>query len=99
LSGGEQRRVALAGVLAMRPRYLILDEPTAGLDPTGRRELLGLLLRLNREKAVAVVLVTHHLEDVAELAQQVVVLAQGRVAAAGPTPRCWEQDGGRRSRP
>src|SRR5690606_11634558 len=85
LSGGEQRRVALAGVLAMRPRYLILDEPTAGLDPAGRRELLALLLRLNREKGVAVVLVTHHLEDVAELAQQVVVMAQGRVAAAGPT--------------
>ncbi|OUN00790.1 MAG: energy-coupling factor transporter ATPase [Firmicutes bacterium ZCTH02-B6] len=84
LSGGEQRRVALAGILAMRPRYLILDEPTAGLDPAGRRELLTLLLRLNRERGVAVVLVTHHLEDVAELSQKVVVMDQGRVALQGP---------------
>ncbi|HLT58498.1 MAG TPA: energy-coupling factor transporter ATPase [Limnochordales bacterium] len=84
LSGGQQRRVALAGVLAMGPRYLILDEPTAGLDPAGRRELLGLLARLHREQGLAVVLITHHLEDVVRLAQKVVVLAQGRVAMAGP---------------
>jgi len=84
LSGGQQRRVALAGVLAMGPRYLILDEPTAGLDPAGRRELLQLLARLHREQGVAVVLITHQLEDVARLAQRVVVLARGRVALTGP---------------
>lgn len=83
LSGGQQRRVALAGVLAMRPRYLILDEPTAGLDPRGRRELLDLVARLNREHGVAVVLVTHHMEDAARLANKVVVLSHGRVALSG----------------
>jgi len=84
LSGGEQRRVALAGVLALGPRYLLLDEPTAGLDPVGRRELFELLVRLHREQGVAVVLVTHDLEAVARLAEKVVVLAGGRVALAGP---------------
>lgn len=68
----------------MGPRYLILDEPTAGLDPAGRRELLQLLARLHREQGVAVVLITHQLEDVARLAQRVVVLARGRVALTGP---------------
>lgn len=83
LSGGQQRRVALAGVLAMRPRFLVLDEPTAGLDPKGRRELLDVVTRLHREQGVAVVLVTHHMEDVARLADKVVVLAGGRVAMTG----------------
>ncbi|HEY8418350.1 MAG TPA: energy-coupling factor transporter ATPase [Limnochordales bacterium] len=84
LSGGQQRRVALAGVLAMGPRYLVLDEPTAGLDPIGRRDLLELLARLHREQGVAVVLVTHDLEEAARLAEKVIVLAGGRVALAGP---------------
>ncbi len=84
LSGGEQRRVALAGVLAMGPRYLVLDEPTAGLDPAGRRDLLDLLSRLHRQEGIAVVLVTHHLEDVAERAQRVILLGRGEVVAAGP---------------
>ncbi|MBO8141980.1 MAG: energy-coupling factor transporter ATPase [Firmicutes bacterium] len=84
LSGGQRRRVALAGVLAMRPKYLVLDEPTAGLDPAGRREILELVARLHRERGIAVVLVTHHLEDVARLAERVVVLAGGRVAMDGP---------------
>lgn len=83
LSGGQQRRVALAGVLAMKPRYLVLDEPTAGLDPRGRRELLDLIADLNRRGGVAVVLVTHHMEDVARLADKVVALSGGRVAMSG----------------
>lgn len=86
LSGGQQRRVALAGVLAMQPRYLILDEPTAGLDPRGRRDLLQLLTRLHEQQGMAVVLVTHNMEDVARLAQKVIVLSAGRVAMQG-TPR------------
>lgn len=86
LSGGQQRRVALAGVLAMQPRYLILDEPTAGLDPRGRRDLLQLLTRLHEQQGMAVVLVSHNMEDVARLAQKVIVLDAGQVAMQG-TPR------------
>lgn len=84
LSGGQQRRVALAGVLAMKPRYLVLDEPTAGLDPRGRRELLDLITALHREHGVAVVLVTHLMEDVARLADKVIALSGGRIAMSGP---------------
>ncbi|MFS8524488.1 MAG: ATP-binding cassette domain-containing protein, partial [Limnochordales bacterium] len=87
LSGGQQRRVALAGVLAMEPRYLVLDEPTVGLDPEGRRELLALLQRWRTERGGAVVLATHHLDDAARLADHVVVLSGGRVALSGPPGR------------
>lgn len=87
LSGGQQRRVALAGVLAMRPRYLVLDEPTVGLDPRGRRELLELLDRWRRDQGGAVVLVTHHMEDVARWASHVIVLFGGRVVLSGPPER------------
>jgi energy-coupling factor transport system ATP-binding protein len=78
LSGGEKRRVAIAGVLAMQPKYLILDEPCAGLDPRGREEILGQLKGLN-EKGLAIVLVSHSMEDVARLARRLVVIHQGRV--------------------
>ncbi|HHV56883.1 MAG TPA: energy-coupling factor transporter ATPase [Firmicutes bacterium] len=86
LSGGEMRRVAVAGVLAMRPRYLVLDEPTAGLDPRGRDEILGQVARLHRELGLTVILVSHSMEDVARLVDRLVVLHRGRVAAQG-TPR------------
>lgn len=83
LSGGQARRVALAGVLAMRPDVLVLDEPAAGLDPLGRREILDLIRNLHRE-GMTIVLVSHSMEDVAELATRVVVLDQGRVVMDGP---------------
>ncbi|MGE5591009.1 MAG: energy-coupling factor transporter ATPase [Bacillota bacterium] len=86
LSGGQVRRVAIAGVLAMRPKVLILDEPTAGLDPRGREEILGQVRRLHRDYGLTVVLVSHSMEDVARLAQRLVVLHGGRVALEG-TPR------------
>lgn len=85
LSGGQQRSAALAGVLAMEPRVLVLDEPMAGLDPSGRDRLEGLLREL-RGRGVTIVLVTHSMDDVARLADGAVVLDRGQVAAQG-TPR------------
>jgi energy-coupling factor transport system ATP-binding protein len=82
LSGGEKRRAAIAGVLAMRPEVLVVDEPTAGLDPLSREELLDLILGL-RESGVSVVLVSHDLDEVAEVADRVCVLHEGRVSAVG----------------
>jgi len=82
LSGGEKRRAAIAGVLAMRPEVLVLDEPTAGLDPATREDLLALILGL-REAGVSVVLVSHDLDEVAGVADRVCALHEGRVSAAG----------------
>jgi energy-coupling factor transport system ATP-binding protein len=76
LSGGEMRRVALAGVLASRPRLLILDEPTAGLDPAGRTELLGIIEEYHREGA-GIVMVSHSMDDIAQLAAKILVLKDG----------------------
>ncbi|MCL1849074.1 MAG: energy-coupling factor transporter ATPase [Clostridiales bacterium] len=78
LSGGEKRRVAIAGVLAMQPKYLILDEPCAGLDPQGREEITEQLRRLN-EKGLAIVLVSHSMDEVARLAKRLVVIHEGAV--------------------
>ncbi|BDG62252.1 energy-coupling factor transporter ATPase [Caldinitratiruptor microaerophilus] len=83
LSGGQARRLALAGVLSMRPQLLVLDEPTAGLDPLGRREMLDLVRRLH-EGGMGVVLVSHSMDDVAELVGRVIVLDRGRVVLDGP---------------
>jgi energy-coupling factor transport system ATP-binding protein len=85
LSGGEMRRAAIAGVLAMEPRMLILDEPTAGLDPKGRRDLLDHIRRLHRDHGLAVVLITHSMDAVAQLCERLLVLDQGRLVADGPT--------------
>ena len=82
LSGGEKRRVAIAGVLAMRPEVLVLDEPTAGLDPATREAMLGVIRDL-RDEGVTVVLVSHDLDEVAEVADRVCVLEDGAVAAVG----------------
>lgn len=86
LSGGQKRRVALAGVLAMEPEVLILDEPTAGLDPAGRREVLDLISELRRGRGITVLLVSHSMDDVAEYASRMLVVHQGGIAFDG-TPR------------
>ncbi|MBN1811689.1 MAG: energy-coupling factor transporter ATPase [Anaerolineae bacterium] len=84
LSGGEMRRVALAGVLAMHPKVLILDEPTAGLDPQGRRELLAQVRRWQEEIGMTLILVSHDLDELARVVERVVLLNDGQVAADGP---------------
>ena len=83
LSGGEKRRVAIAGILAMKPEVLILDEPTAGLDPRGRDEILGLISELHRDNNMTVILVSHSMEDVARYVERLVVLNDGRIFADG----------------
>ncbi|MGN0484674.1 MAG: energy-coupling factor transporter ATPase [Lachnospiraceae bacterium] len=86
LSGGQKRRVAIAGILAMRPQMLILDEPTAGLDPQGRDELLELLKKMHKEKQMTIVLVSHSMEDVANYVSRIVVMDHGEKMLDG-TPR------------
>jgi energy-coupling factor transport system ATP-binding protein len=87
LSGGEMRRVALAGILAMRPEVLILDEPTAGLDPRGRRELLTRVRLWQEEAGLTLIIVSHNLEELARVVERVVLLEGGQVAADGPARR------------
>ncbi|MTV85881.1 AAA family ATPase, partial [Streptococcus pneumoniae] len=77
-SGGQMRRVAIAGILAMEPRILVLDEPTAGLDPIGRKELMTLFKKLHQD-GITIVLVTHLMDDVAEFADQVYVMEKGKL--------------------
>lgn len=79
LSGGQKRKVAIAGILAMNPEVLVLDEPTAGLDPKGRDDILGVLKQLHRESGITVVLVSHSMEDVADYASRIIVLDKGKV--------------------
>ena len=83
LSGGQMRRVAIAGVLAMEPQPLVLDEPCAGLDPKGREEILGLISDLHRESGATIVMVSHSMDDVAALAERVIVMNHGKVAMDG----------------
>jgi len=83
LSGGQRRRVAIAGVLAMEPSYVILDEPTASLDPRGMRELLDYICKLHRDTGVTIVLVSHDMDEVARRADRVVVMDQGRIVMDG----------------
>lgn len=84
LSGGQMRRVAIAGVLAMEPEVLVLDEPTAGLDPAGRREIMNMFYQLHKDKGLTIVLVTHQMNDVATYADHVVILEKGTVVQMGP---------------
>lgn len=79
LSGGQMRRVAIAGVLAMKPEVLILDEPTAGLDPKGREEILGQIRALYEKENITIILVSHSMEDIAKLVQKIIVMEQGKV--------------------
>ncbi len=83
LSGGQKRRVAIAGVLAMHPDVLILDEPTAGLDPMGRDEILGQISKLHKERKITVILVSHSMEDVAQYVERIIVMNKGSVAMDG----------------
>ena len=90
LSGGQKQRVAIAGIIAMEPKCIILDEPTAMLDPRGRREVMETVLRLNREKNITVVLITHHMDEAA-MAQRVVVMHRGQIAADGSPKEVFSQ--------
>ena len=86
LSGGQKRRVAIAGVLAMKPEVLILDEPTAGLDPAGRDEILDLISKMHKELGITIILVSHSMEDVAKYVDRIIVMNQGAVMYDG-TPK------------
>lgn len=85
LSGGQKRRVAIAGVLAMQPEFLVLDEPTAGLDPKSAKELLQMLKNLQAEQGISIVIVSHSMDEVAEFADRIVVMEQGEILYDGPT--------------
>ena len=90
LSGGQKQRVAIAGVIAMAPRCIVLDEPTAMLDPVGRREVLDTIKKLNRTSGVTVVLITHHMDEAAQ-ADRLVVMSAGKIIADGPPKTVFQQ--------
>lgn len=90
LSGGQKQRIAIAGIIAMEPKCIVLDEPTAMLDPKGRREVIDTVLGLNQQKGITVVLITHHMDEAAK-AQRVVVLDKGKVAADGTPEEVFSQ--------
>ena len=90
LSGGQKQRVAIAGVIAMQPRCIVLDEPTAMLDPIGRRDVLNTIKTLNRERGVTVVLITHHMDEAAQ-ADRLIVMAKGKVVADGAPKTVFSQ--------
>lgn len=83
LSGGQKRRVAIAGVLALNPKYLVLDEPAAGLDPYGRKVILDELYKIHKEKKITVILVSHSMEDIANYAKRIIVMNKGEIAMEG----------------
>lgn len=83
LSGGQMRRVAIAGVIAMEPDFLVLDEPSAGLDPFGREEIFGQIIKLHKEKGITVILVSHNMEDISRMATRLIVLDKGQVVLDG----------------
>lgn len=90
LSGGQKQRIAIAGVIAMEPKCIVLDEPTAMLDPKGRRDVMQTIKQLNREKGITIVLITHHMDEAAQ-ADRVVVLNRGKVAADGTPAEVFSQ--------
>ena len=91
LSGGQKRRVALAGVMAMKPKILVLDEPAAGLDPKGRREILGGIKEYQRKSGTSVVIVSHSMEDMAMYCDRAIVMAHGKVVAQGTCREVFSQ--------
>ena len=90
LSGGQKQRIAIAGIIAMQPKCIVLDEPTAMLDPRGRKEVMDTIRELNRDKKITVVLITHHMDEAA-MAQRVVVLHKGNVVADGTPEEVFSQ--------
>ena len=90
LSGGQKQRIAIAGIIAMEPQCIILDEPTAMLDPRGRKEVMETIRQLNQDKHITVVLITHHMDEAAQ-AQRVIVLHKGQVAADGKPEEVFSQ--------
>lgn len=91
LSGGQKRRVAIAGVIAMEPTTLILDEPTAGLDPKGRDDILGQIKKLHKDYNMTVIIVSHSMEDVANIAKRVIVMNHGKVALEGTPAEVFKE--------
>ena len=90
LSGGQKQRIAIAGVIAMEPRCIVLDEPTAMLDPIGREDVINTILKLNREKGITVVLITHHMDEAAR-ADRLVVMDHGKVIADGAPKEVFQE--------
>lgn len=90
LSGGQKQKVAIAGILAMEPECIVFDEPTAMLDPRGRKEVLDAIRHLNRDKGITVIYITHHIEEV-EHADYIYVMNEGQVAMGGRPEQLWEQ--------
>ncbi len=91
MSGGEKRRIAIAGILAMKPKYLIMDEPTAGLDPYAREQLLDEIVYINREKKITVIMVSHDMDEIARLTDYLYVMNQGQIALHGKTSDVFAQ--------
>ena len=91
MSGGQKRRAAIAGVLAMKPDMLILDEPTAGLDPKGRDEILGQVAAMHRELSITVLLVSHSMEDVADYVGRIIVMDQGSILMDGAPKEIFQR--------
>ncbi|WP_406685947.1 energy-coupling factor ABC transporter ATP-binding protein [Rossellomorea vietnamensis] len=91
LSGGQMRRVAIAGVLAMNPEVIVLDEPTAGLDPRGQREIMDMFYALHKEKGLTTILVTHSMEDAAHYAEEIVIMQKGRLKRKGTPEEIFSQ--------
>ena len=91
LSGGQKRRVAIAGVIAMEPKVLILDEPTAGLDPKGRDDILSQIKKLHDDVGMTIILVSHSMEDVAKIAEKVIVMDKGKVALKGKPEEVFKE--------
>lgn len=91
LSGGQKRRVAIAGVIAMEPKVLILDEPTAGLDPKGRDDILSQIKKLHDDFGMTIILVSHSMEDVAKIAEKVIVMDKGKVALKGKPEEVFKE--------
>lgn len=91
LSGGQKRRVAIAGVIAMKPKILVLDEPTAGLDPRGRDEILGEVQELFKREGITIILVSHSMEDIAKLVDRILVMHRGEVAIDGKTRQVFKR--------
>lgn len=90
LSGGQKQRIAISGALAMRPRYLVLDEPTSMLDPAGRQEVMRTLKQLNQEAGVTIILITHHMEELVEV-DRLIVMSQGQIVLDGPPAKVFQE--------